>query len=104
VQGTHGHQNYSFIGDQFNYAYDAQTLLSDMIVQNQVRTISPNIPFKDTHIQLSPTPHQTATAEGGPNWIEYLTKCGVQPGLTSPLNCKKQLWDFAFAGADISTE
>ncbi|KAJ5087520.1 hypothetical protein N7456_011136 [Penicillium angulare] len=81
VQGTHGHQNFSFIGDQFNYAYDEKTLLSNKIVQNQ-----------------------TGTAEGGPNWVEYLTGCGEQPGLTSPRTCKKQLWDFAFAGADISTE
>ncbi|KAJ5427135.1 Esterase SGNH hydrolase-type [Penicillium sp. CMV-2018d] len=81
VQGTLGHQNASFIGDQLNLAYDAETLLSNKIVQNQ-----------------------TATAEGGPNWVEYLTNCGVHEGLTSPQNCKKQLWDFAFGGADISTE
>ncbi|KAJ5408097.1 hypothetical protein N7509_001980 [Penicillium cosmopolitanum] len=80
VQGTHGHQNYSFIGDAFDFAFDEQTLLSNKIVQNQ-----------------------TATAEGGPNWVEYLTDCGVKPGLTSPRTCKKQLWDFAFAGSDIST-
>lgn len=47
---------------------------------------------------------QTATAEGGPNWVEYLTGCGLKPGLTSPLSCKTQLWDFAFGGADISTK
>ncbi|KAJ5739222.1 hypothetical protein N7533_012006 [Penicillium manginii] len=81
VQGTHGHQNYSFVGDAFDFAFDEQTLLSNKIVQNQ-----------------------TATAEGGPNWVEYLTNCGVKPGLTSPRTCKKQLWDFAFAGSDISTE
>ncbi|KAI2670530.1 CAZyme family CE16 [Penicillium roqueforti] len=81
VQGTIGHQNFSFIGDQFNLAYDAEALLSNKIVQNQ-----------------------TATAEGGPNWVEYLTNCGIHQGLTSPQDCKKQLWDFAFAGADISTE
>ncbi|KAJ5814391.1 uncharacterized protein N7503_001141 [Penicillium pulvis] len=81
VQGTHGHQNYSFIGDSFNFSYNEETLLSDMIVQNQ-----------------------TGTAEGGPNWVEYLTGCGEKPGLTSPRSCEKQLWDFAFAGADISTE
>ncbi|KAJ5112485.1 Lipase GDSL [Penicillium argentinense] len=74
VQGIHGHQNYSFIGDALNLAFDEETLLSNMIVQNQ-----------------------TATAEGGPNWLEYLTNCGVQAGLTSPRTCKKQLWDFAFA-------
>ncbi|EAL93371.1 hypothetical protein KXW98_001134 [Aspergillus fumigatus] len=81
VQGTHGHQNYSFIGDQLNFEYDWRTLLSNKIVQNQ-----------------------TATAEGGPNWVEFLTNCGVKKGLTSPLSCEKQLWDFAFAGADISIE
>ncbi|PKX98884.1 SGNH/GDSL hydrolase family protein [Aspergillus novofumigatus IBT 16806] len=81
VQGTHGHQNYSFIGDQLNFAYDWKTLLTNKIVQNQ-----------------------TATAEGGPNWVEFLTNCGVKKGSTSPLSCEKQLWDFAFAGADISVE
>ncbi|CAG8306829.1 unnamed protein product [Penicillium salamii] len=81
VQGTQGHQNFSFIGDQFNLAFSRETLFNNKIVQNQ-----------------------TATAEGGPNWVEYLTKCGIKEGLTSPQSCKKQLWDFAFAGADISTE
>lgn len=38
VQGTHGHQNYSFIGDQLDFSYDAKTLLSNKIVQNQVST------------------------------------------------------------------
>ncbi|KAE8418721.1 hypothetical protein BDV36DRAFT_308434 [Aspergillus pseudocaelatus] len=81
VQGTEGHQNYSFIGDQLNLEYDAQTLLTNRIVHNQ-----------------------TATAEGGPNWVEYLTGCGLEERLTSPLSCTRQLWDFAFAGADISVE
>ena len=81
VQGTNGHQNYSFIGDAFSLGFDAVDLLSDRIVQNQ-----------------------TATAEGGPNWVEFITGCGLKPGLTNPRDCEKQLWDFAFAGADISTE
>ncbi|KAI5288527.1 hypothetical protein KEM54_005146, partial [Ascosphaera aggregata] len=34
----------------------------------------------------------------GPNWVEYLTQC--YEGL--PVLCEKQLWDFAFAGSDIS--
>jgi hypothetical protein len=38
VQGTHGHQNYSFIGDQLNFAYDSKMLLTNKIVQNQVRS------------------------------------------------------------------
>ncbi|TPX12519.1 uncharacterized protein E0L32_000696 [Thyridium curvatum] len=81
VQGTHGHQNFSFIGDYLpkNFAYTPQDLLSNRIVQNF-----------------------TGTAEGGPNWVEFLTGCGVHKGLHSPLLCKKQLWDFAFAGADVS--
>lgn len=57
VQGTHGRQNYSFIGDQFNYAYDAQTLLSDMIVQNQVRTRSHQIILLIPRYRLSLTPN-----------------------------------------------
>ncbi|KAH8902334.1 hypothetical protein BR93DRAFT_261874 [Coniochaeta sp. PMI_546] len=83
VQGTAGLQNFSFIGDYLpgDFAYTPETLLSNRIVQNF-----------------------TGTAEGGPNWIEYLTGCGVKPGLTSPLTCKKQLWDFAFAGADVAEE
>ncbi|KAJ5907584.1 hypothetical protein N7495_000266 [Penicillium taxi] len=81
VQGIYGHQNYSFIGDNLNLAYNERALLSDLIVQNQ-----------------------TSTAEGGPNWVEFLTDCAVEPGLHSPLDCKKQLWNFAFAGADISSE
>ena len=81
VQGTHGLQNYSFIGDAFDFSYTPPELLSNRIVQNQ-----------------------TATAEGGPNWVEYLTGCGLKSGLTNPRDCSRQLWDFAFAGADISTE
>ncbi|KAE8348884.1 hypothetical protein BDV28DRAFT_160958 [Aspergillus coremiiformis] len=49
IQGTEGHPNYSFIGDQLDFGYNAQTLLNDKIVQNR-------------------------------------------------------LWDFAFAGADISVD
>ncbi|KAL3466393.1 hypothetical protein BJX64DRAFT_13840 [Aspergillus heterothallicus] len=81
VQGTHGHTNYSFISDQLDLEFTEQELLTNKIVQNQ-----------------------TGTSAGGPNWIEYLTGCGLDAGLTSPLSCKKQLWDFAFAGADISAE
>ncbi|GAB7349775.1 hypothetical protein MBLNU459_g0496t2 [Dothideomycetes sp. NU459] len=80
VQGLpYGHQNYSFIGDLLSPSYTPQQLLESKIIQNQ-----------------------TSTAEGGPNWVEYLTGCGLKPGLTSPLSCKRQLWDFAFAGADRS--
>ncbi|KAB5571848.1 lysophospholipase A [Coniochaeta sp. 2T2.1] len=83
IQGTAGLQNFSFIGDYLpgNFAYTPETLLSNKIVQNF-----------------------TGTAEGGSNWIEYLTDCGVTPGLTSPVTCERQLWDFAFAGADVAEE
>ncbi|KAL5359839.1 lysophospholipase A [Aspergillus floccosus] len=81
IQGTYGHPNYSFIGDQLKFEYDAHTLLRNKIVQNQ-----------------------TGTAEGGPNWVEFLTGCGVNEGLTSPFSCDRQLWDFAYAGADISVK
>ena len=81
VQGTAGLQNFSFIGDYLDLSFTPDTLLSDRIVQNQ-----------------------TATAEGGPNWVEFLTECGVIDGLTDPKFCPRQLWDFAFAGADISLQ
>lgn len=47
--------------------------------------------------------NQTSTAEGGPNYVEFITRCGIDPGLTDPRYCSKQLWNFAFGGADIST-
>ncbi|KAF9637614.1 hypothetical protein BFW01_g8510 [Lasiodiplodia theobromae] len=76
VQGTQGHWNYSFISDAFNYSFTPEELLSSKIVKN-------------------------TTSSGGPNWVEYLTKC--YEGL--PADCPgTKLWDFAFAGADISAE
>ncbi|KAF1830798.1 lysophospholipase-like protein A [Decorospora gaudefroyi] len=77
VQGTLGHQNYSFIGDNFDLSFTPEELFSDRIVQNL-----------------------TGTAEGGPNWVEFLTNCGVEDGLHDPRKCKIQLWNFAFAGAN----
>ncbi|KAI8933253.1 hypothetical protein NX059_009884 [Plenodomus lindquistii] len=77
VQGTLGRANYTYIGDAFNLTFTPQKLFSNRIVQNQ-----------------------TGTAEGGPNWVEYLTGCGVSPGLHNPQTCKVQLWDFAYAGAN----
>jgi phospholipase/lecithinase/hemolysin len=78
VQGTLGRQNYSFIGDNFDISFTPEELLSNRIVQNL-----------------------TGTAEGGPNWVEFLTNCGVENGLHDPRKCDKQLWNFAFAGADV---
>ncbi|KAF9731377.1 hypothetical protein PMIN02_010524 [Paraphaeosphaeria minitans] len=78
IQGTAGHANYSFIGDALSPSFTPSDLLADRIVQNL-----------------------TGTAEGGPNWVEFLTSCGVKTGLTNPRRCKrKQLWDLAFAGAN----
>ncbi|KAI9049010.1 hypothetical protein LZ554_006859 [Drepanopeziza brunnea f. sp. 'monogermtubi'] len=73
VQGTAGRPNYSFVGDYLNYAYTPKTLLTSEIVENR-------------------------TSAGGPNYVEYLTGCFS--GL--PCECPTQLWDFAFAGADVS--
>ncbi|KAH0267873.1 lysophospholipase A, partial [Aureobasidium melanogenum] len=81
VLGTSGRQNYSFIGDYQHIGFSSQQLLNNKIVQSQ-----------------------TSTAEGGPNWLEHLTGCGANAGTTSPLDCNVQLWDFAFAGADIGTQ
>ncbi|KAI0470660.1 hypothetical protein GGR56DRAFT_139365 [Xylariaceae sp. FL0804] len=95
VQGTAGRQNYSFIGDFLpgDLGFAPARLLADRIVQNF-----------------------TGTAEGGPNWAEFLTRCGLgAPGSeTAPRDCSsgddrdgggvgRQLWDFAFAGADVSS-
>ncbi|KIN05752.1 carbohydrate esterase family 16 protein [Oidiodendron maius Zn] len=77
VQGTAGLQNFSFIGDLQNFTYTPQQLLSNEIVQNQI-----------------------GTSAGGPNWVEYLTGCFS--GL--PSRCKTQLWDFSFAGSDVSVD
>lgn len=84
VQGTAGYPGYSFLGDFLpgDFAYTPSQLLTDQIIQNF-----------------------TGTAEGGPNWVEYLTGCAVDNGVWSPLNCTGvQLWDFAFAGSDVSVQ
>ncbi|KAI1121171.1 hypothetical protein F5Y10DRAFT_288786 [Nemania abortiva] len=83
VQGTAGYPNFSFIGSYLpgQFEFSRNTLLSNKIAQNF-----------------------TGTASGGPNWVEYLTGCGLEPGETLPRDCAIQLWDFAFAGADVSLE
>ncbi|CAO2647227.1 Nn.00g081490.m01.CDS01 [Neocucurbitaria sp. VM-36] len=81
VQGALGHPNYTFIGDAFNLSFTPSQLFSNRIVLNQTSTAQ-------------------GTAEGGPNWVEFLTKCGIEKGLTDPQTCKVQLWDFAYAGAN----
>ncbi|KAF3008025.1 hypothetical protein E8E14_003341 [Neopestalotiopsis sp. 37M] len=83
VQGTAGYPRYSFIGSMLDgeFEFSASELLDDRIVQNF-----------------------TGTAEGGPNWLEYLTNCAVEDGEYAPADCPVQLWDFAFAGGFISSE
>ena len=81
VQGTHGHPNYTYIGDNFDISFTPPELFSNRIVQNL-----------------------TATASGGPIWTQHLTQCGVHPGLTDPRKCTRQLWDFAYAGANTDTQ
>ncbi|KAG7088359.1 hypothetical protein E1B28_012363 [Marasmius oreades] len=73
VQGTLGHANNSFIRDALNPSFTPQELLSDRIIARN-------------------------TSSEGSNWLQFLTGCFE--GL--PSQCDKQLWDFAFAGADIS--
>ncbi|KAK7734296.1 hypothetical protein SLS53_007946 [Cytospora paraplurivora] len=82
AQGTLGYANSTFIGSNLNFSYTPEQLLSDRIIQEDV----------------------ISTAERGPNWIEDITNCGVKEGLTDPRTCNIQLWDFAFGGADISSE
>ncbi|VDC00684.1 unnamed protein product [Peniophora sp. CBMAI 1063] len=76
VQGTAGYANFSFIGDLiYNPNWTAHDLLSNKII-----------------------PHNTSS--DGSNWVEYLTGCFSG----SPLHCSRQLWDFAFAGSDITED
>ncbi|KJA17997.1 carbohydrate esterase family 16 protein [Hypholoma sublateritium FD-334 SS-4] len=72
VQGTRGTANFSFIGDAQNLAFTPEQLLTTEIVPRK-------------------------TSSDGSNWLEFLTGC--LEGL--PTRCTRQLWDFAFAGADI---
>ncbi|TQN65573.1 Carboxypeptidase S1-like protein A, partial [Colletotrichum shisoi] len=76
VQGTEGRWAYSFIGSQLNIAFTPEQLLGDRIV-----------------------PGQNTSSAGGPNWVQELTGC--REG--HPRDCDRQLWGFAYAGADIST-
>ncbi|PNS18677.1 Glucose-induced degradation protein 4 [Sphaceloma murrayae] len=83
VRGTYGRENYSFIADALRPEYTPVQLENSYIIQNQ-----------------------TGTSAGGPNWVEYLTKCGLET--QKPSECtsphQRQLWDFAFAGADVSAK
>ncbi|TEA17084.1 Acetylesterase [Colletotrichum sidae] len=66
----------SLVGSQLNISFTPEELLSDRII-----------------------PGQNTSSAGGPNWVQELTGC--KQGL--PRECEIQLWNFAFAGADIST-
>ncbi|KAE9400471.1 hypothetical protein BT96DRAFT_1097653, partial [Gymnopus androsaceus JB14] len=76
VQGTLGFPTFSFIGDVLDLAFTPQQIFSDKIVPRN-------------------------TSSDGANWIEFLTGCFG--GLPSECS-EKQLWNFAFAGADISAD
>ncbi|KAH7354026.1 hypothetical protein B0T11DRAFT_287843 [Plectosphaerella cucumerina] len=79
--GLHGRYKYSFIGDYLpgNFSFTPEELLENYIYQNY-----------------------TAQSAGGPNWIQHLTGCAVEEGRHYPVECEKQLWDFAFAGANTA--
>ncbi|TFK80442.1 carbohydrate esterase family 16 protein [Polyporus arcularius HHB13444] len=73
VQGTKGHANFSFIGDAFDFAFTPQELLENKIIPKN-------------------------TSSDGSSWTEFLTGCYAG----KPSDCfPHQLWNFAFAGADI---
>ncbi|KAK6354642.1 hypothetical protein TWF696_003782 [Orbilia brochopaga] len=74
VDGTYGRLAYSFIGDAFNTVYTPEELLTNKITLN-------------------------STSSGGPNWTEYLTGCFSG----RPSDCAIPLWNFAFAGADVTS-
>ncbi|KAH7092718.1 hypothetical protein BKA62DRAFT_74534 [Auriculariales sp. MPI-PUGE-AT-0066] len=75
VGGLRGYPKFTFIGDEINFAFTPEELLTN--------TILPNV-----------------TSSGGNNWLQFLTGCYQG----SPFDCPKQLWDFAFAGADIDVK
>ncbi|KAH9912678.1 uncharacterized protein BXZ73DRAFT_56056 [Epithele typhae] len=75
VQGTEGHANFSFIGDAFDFSFTPQQLLQNEIIPKN-------------------------TSSDGSNWTEFLTGCFSG----KPSACSRQLWNFAFAGADISKD
>ncbi|KAF8890012.1 putative lysophospholipase [Gymnopilus junonius] len=72
VQGSEGLANFSFIGDAQKISFTPGQLLKNEIMPRN-------------------------TSSEGSNWLEFLTGC-LQG---RPSECKKQLWDFSFAGADI---
>ncbi|KAL0064800.1 hypothetical protein AAF712_008197 [Marasmius tenuissimus] len=72
VQGTAGHANFSFIGDALEPDFTPAELTTNNIIPRN-------------------------TSSEGSNWVEFLSGCFQ--GL--PSECKTQLWDFAFAGADV---
>ncbi|CAJ2513054.1 Uu.00g011730.m01.CDS01 [Anthostomella pinea] len=83
VQGTAGYPGFSFIGDYRpgHLSFTPEELLTDKIVQGF-----------------------GGTSADGPNCIEYLSGCAVEDGEWLPSECKMQLWNFAFAGADVSEQ
>jgi len=95
VQGTAGRQNYSFIGDAQNYAYNPQTLLTDEIVQNQVIIFNSRlwgtICLHDTHRLV----HQLADRTGSNSSLDasrvFLQNVGDSSGtLHSPDQMSQQ--------------
>ncbi|PPR05408.1 hypothetical protein CVT24_008022 [Panaeolus cyanescens] len=95
VQGTRGYANFSFIGDMEHLAFTPAQLLSNQIIPKNVHPLKAltgylaHAEYFECSVQLT----DLSTPQ-----LEFLTGCGT--GL--PSRCTKQLWDFAFAGADIS--
>ncbi|KAJ8691763.1 hypothetical protein PTI98_011298 [Pleurotus ostreatus] len=89
VQGTQGHANFSFIGDALDPSFTREQLLSNEIIAKNA-----SIGFLSIILTEFTSPQ---TSSDGSNWIEFLTGCFQG----RPSECSTQLWDFAFAGADI---
>ncbi|PPQ96686.1 hypothetical protein CVT26_010315 [Gymnopilus dilepis] len=85
VQGTQGLANFSFIGDAQDFSFTPHQLLTNEI-----------IPRNASLIISSQSADTYEEADYG-FWLEFLTGC-LQG---KPSECRRQLWDFSFAGADI---
>jgi hypothetical protein len=127
VQGTAGHANFrcafkyswyisargrknSFIGDALDFSFTPNELLSNEIIPRNVSTTFALFflhPFNvSRQARKDPTGYMNVEVYQDQlanflrlSEIEFLTGCLGG----SPLRCKKQLWNFAFAGSDIDS-
>ncbi|KDQ25587.1 hypothetical protein PLEOSDRAFT_1085077 [Pleurotus ostreatus PC15] len=96
VQGTQGHANFSFIGDALDPSFTREQLLSNEIIAKNASIGFLSLRRLKLGIVHFPVYH-FPLLKGGSVQIEFLTGCFQG----RPSECSTQLWDFAFAGADI---